>query len=129
MVTTRVSVARLDRSVEALTKSDDLRPIDRAHLQRFFPVQHAAAERGGETLARAGLDDLLVDHLMPRISDPTLLLRGRFMSLLTGLTRELAADTEALEQDPVARLGLAVLTQELRRCTQLNQRLSALLEA
>lgn len=128
MVTSRVSVTRLDRSVEALAQSDSLRPIDRAHLQRFFPIQHASAERGGESLHRAGLDDVLADHLMPRISDPTLLMRGRFMSLLTGLTRELAADGQALEQDPVARLGLAVLTQELRRCGELNQRLSALLE-
>ena len=41
----------------------------------------------------------------------------------------LVADAEASEQDPLARLGAALLVQELRRCTELNQRLAALLEA
>ncbi|MEZ5824756.1 MAG: hypothetical protein R3C97_08465 [Geminicoccaceae bacterium] len=121
---------RLDHAIDSLLTENRTDPVQSAHLKRFqTPAREdAGIDWTGRLMAPGGLARVLDDRLMPRLRDPSVLERVRFVSILrdvgSGLDRAAAeGDTRRLSQ--IAR---NVVRREIERSLKLQARIGELVE-
>lgn len=123
-----ISGQRLDRAVGTLLASPETTGVEQLHLRRLRDTAARTKARfRAAGPSQEGLSRILDDHLMPRLQDPSILQRDRFIAILRQVETRLER-ASAVDGDRLAAVARAVLDREISRTENLRARSGEILE-
>ncbi|MCB1832305.1 MAG: hypothetical protein KDH19_02490 [Geminicoccaceae bacterium] len=127
---------RLDHAIESLSTDNRTNPAERTHLRRFHappgdhvsPGNDMSIDWTGSFMAPAGLAQALDERLMPRLRDPSVLERARFVLILRDIGNELDQTEAEGDTRRLSQIARNVIRREIERTLKLQARIGELVE-